>query len=108
MLCDSMLCQFSDPETWTTTHVEKWIKWLMVHYNIGDEILVSTYSQYCGREILKMGRRLFRDISSSHYNVLGTFWDHLMFLCQGNNVKVKSTVVGNSLLRSFGFSGSLF
>ena len=67
-------------------HVKEWLLWLTNHYRLCDEALITTYSQYTGREILKMGRRLFRDLYSSQYSILGSFWDHLTVLQQGKKI----------------------
>ena len=76
----------ADPETWSCKHVKEWLLWLTNHYRLCDEALITTYSQYTGREILKMGRRLFRDLYSSQYSILGSFWDHLTVLQQGKKI----------------------
>ena len=48
-----------------------------------DSRIVEVYSRYSGRELLKMGRKLFCDLLPGQDTSVSMFWDHLLMLKQG-------------------------
>jgi len=54
--------------------------------------ILRVYSQYNGRELLKMGKKLFCDLVSSHLSVTSVLWDHLMHVKQGTCIYLSVTL----------------
>ena len=44
--------------------------------------MIDTYAQYSGHELIKMGKKLFCDLSPPNY-ACDIIWEHLMMLRQG-------------------------
>ena len=55
----------------------------MGEMHVTNTVIVSVYSQYSGRELLKMGKKLFCDLFPSQGATMSLFWDHLVMLKKG-------------------------
>jgi len=78
------LIWLTDPQCWTQHHVRVWLTWLMREYNVINQAQLEVYTQYNGRELLKMGKRLFCDLAPSNTSS-DVLWEHLSLLHRGES-----------------------
>ena len=72
----------TDPELWSPDHVRAWLDWVLKEFNMEGQVNISTYAQYSGQTLLKMGKKTFCDLSPPNY-ACDIIWEHLMMLKQG-------------------------
>ncbi|XP_067931793.1 protein C-ets-1-like isoform X2 [Watersipora subatra] len=70
-----------DPEMWSPEHVRSWLDWVLKEFNMEGQVSISTYAQYSGQTLLKMGKKTFCDLSPPNY-ACDIIWEHLMMLRQ--------------------------
>lgn len=54
----------------------------MKELSVSDHVLIQIYGQYNGRELLKMGKKLFSDLAPAHL-ASDVLWEHLYNLHSG-------------------------
>ena len=78
----------TDPNTWSTDHVQQWVQWTVSEYSL-QEVMVNRFD-IDGKQLCKMTRDDFTRLTSS-YNA-DVLLSHLNFLRQGQSSKGLSLV----------------